>query len=266
MTFFEKLGNLIFSKKTYLCVGLDPVWEKIPEHLPRTEEGLLEFLLMIVGETKDYVAVFKPNFAYFEVLGASGVEVLKELIQKIPQGIPVIGDAKRGDVGHTAQMYARSVFETIGCDAVTVTPYQGEDALRPFFDYTDRGVFVLCLTSNPGAVDFQLPDLHLQVAKKVQEWNVSGNAGLVVGATRSDKIAAVRKISGQMPFLIPGVGSQRGELKNTLLFAEDGSKIPYLINASRSIIYASSGEDFAQQAGNAAKELRDQINLCRSFL
>ena len=148
MTFFEKLENLIFSKKTYLCVGLDPVWEKIPEHLPHTQEGLLEFLLRIVNETKDYAVVYKPNFAYFEALGAPGIEVLQELVLKIPHGIPVIGDAKRGDVGHTAQMYARAVFETIGCDAVTVTPYQGEDALRPFFEYTNRGVFVLCLTSN----------------------------------------------------------------------------------------------------------------------
>ncbi len=121
------------------------------------------------------------------------MEVLQELIRKIPPEIPVIGDAKRGDVGHSAKMYAKSVFETFGCDAVTVTPYQGQDALQPFFDFPDRGVFVLCLTSNPGAADFQLPDLHLQVAKKVKEWNVEGNAGLVVGATRPEYIAEVRK-------------------------------------------------------------------------
>jgi len=163
-------------------------------------------------------------------------------------------------------MYAKAVFETFECDAVTVTPYQGEDALRPFLAYRERGVFVLCLTSNPGAADFQLPEMHLQVAKKVKEWNVAGNAGLVVGATRPENIAAVRKNSGQMPFLIPGVGAQGGDLEKTLIAAEDGSKIPYLINASRSIVYAASGEDYAQQAGAAAKRLRDQINSCRSNL
>jgi orotidine-5'-phosphate decarboxylase len=266
MTFFEKLENQVCVKKSYLCVGLDPVWEKIPPHLPRTPEGLLEFLLEIVEETQAYAAVFKPNFAYFETLGPSGMEVLHELIQKIPTEIPVLGDAKRGDVGHSAQMYAKAVFETLECDAVTVTPYQGEDALRPFLAYRDRGVFVLCLKSNPGAADFQLPEMHLQVAKKVKAWNVAGNAGLVVGATHPENIAAVRKNCGQMPFLIPGVGAQGGDLEKTLIAAEDGSKIPYLINSSRSILYASSSLDYARKAGVAAKKLRDQINSCRSNL
>ena len=266
MTFFEKLEKQVCSKQSYLCVGLDPVWEKIPPHLPRTQEGLLEFLLKIVDETKAHAAVFKPNFAYFEVLGTSGIEVLQELIKKIPAEIPVIGDAKRGDVGHSAQMYAKAVFETFGCDALTATPYQGEDALRPFLDYSERGVFVLCLTSNPGAVDFQLPDLHLQVAEKVKKWNVDGNAGLVVGATHPENIAEVRKKSGQMPFLIPGIGAQGGELEKTLVAADDGSKIPYLINASRTILYASTSENYAQKAGEAAKKLQNQINCCRSNL
>ena len=266
MTFFEKLENQVCAKQSYLCVGLDPVWEKIPPHLPRTQEGLLEFLLKIVEETKVYAAAFKPNFAYYETLGASGMEVLQELIRKIPTEIPVLGDAKRGDVSHSAQMYAKAVFETFECDAVTVSPYQGEDALRPFFEYRERGVFVLCLTSNSGASDFQLPVMHLQVAKKVKEWNIEGNAGIVVGATRPENIAAVRKKCGQMPFLIPGVGAQGGNLEKTLIAADDGSKIPYLINASRSILYAASSMDYAEQAGEVAKMLRDQINSCRSNL
>ncbi len=227
---------------------------------------MLDFLLKSVNQTKDYAAAFKPNFAYFEALGISGLEVLQELIKKISPEVPVIGDAKRGDVGHSAQMYASAVFESFGCDAVTVSPYLGQDTLQPFFEYKDRGVFVLCLTSNQGADDFQLPDLHLQVAKKVREWNVSGNAGLVIGATHPEKIAAVRKISGQMPYLIPGVGAQGGDLEYTLLYADDGSKIPYLINASRSILYATSGEDYAEKAGIAAKNLRDRINTTRSSL
>ena len=266
MTFFEKLGNQVFSKQTFLCVGLDPVWEKIPQHLPRTQQGLLEFLLNIVKQTKDYAAAYKPNFAYFEALGISGLEVLQELIKEITPEVSVIGDAKRGDVGHSAQMYARAVFESIGCNAVTVSPYLGQDALRPFFEYRDRGVFVLCLTSNRGAEDFQLPDLHLHVAKKVPQWNVSGNVGLVVGATFPEKIKAIREITGQIPFLIPGVGTQGGDLEKTLLYADDGSKLPYLINASRSVIYASPREDFAKQAGIAAKQLRDRINSLRSSL
>tara|TARA_B100000686_G_scaffold263902_1_gene277765 strand:+ start:222 stop:1022 length:801 start_codon:yes stop_codon:yes gene_type:complete len=266
MTFFDKLAHQVFSKKTFLCVGLDPVWCKIPKHLPRTQQGLLEFLLNIVKQTKDYAAAYKPNFAYFEALGISGLDVLQELIKEITPEVPVIGDAKRGDVGHSSKMYAKALFEIYRCDAVTVSPYLGQDALRPFFEYRDRGVFILCLTSNQGADDFQLPDLHLKVAKKVQQWNVSGNAGLVVGATFPEKIKAIRKITGQMPFLIPGVGTQGGDLEKTLLYADDVSKLPYLINTSRKIIYASSSENYAQQAGIAAKQLRDKINSLRSNL
>jgi len=266
MTFFEKLEKQISIKKSYVCVGLDPVWEKIPAHLPRSQEGLLEFLMHIVNETKYHAAVFKPNFAYFEALGPSGMEVLQELIQKIPPEIPVIGDAKRGDVGHSSLMYSKAVFETFGCDAVTVTPYLGHDALEPFLENPARGVFVLCLTSNSGANDFQLPDLHLKVAKKVRKWDIYGNVGLVVGATRPNNLAAIREISGKMTYLIPGIGAQGGKLRETLFHADDGSKIPYLISTSRNIMYASSKEDFAQQAGNAARELHNQINLCRSSL
>ncbi len=266
MTFLEKLKKRVCNKNSYLCVGLDPIWEKIPPHLPRTQDGLLEFLLMIVNETQAYAAVFKPNFAYFEILGTPGIEVLQELIRQIPSDIPVLGDAKRGDVGHSAKMYAKSIFETFECDAVTVSPYQGEDSINPFFEYDGRGVFVLCLTSNPSATDFQLPEMYLRVAKKVKELNSRGNAGLVVGATRPEKIESIRKISGKMPFLIPGIGIQGGDLEKTLIAAEDGSNIPYLINASRSIIYSNSTIKYAQKAGDAAKSLRDQINLCRSNL
>ena len=197
MTFFEKLGNQVFSKQTFLCVGLDPVWEKMPQPLPRTQQGLREFLLNIVKQTKDYAAAYKPNFAYFEALGISGLEVLQQLIKEITPEGSVIGDAKRGDVEHTAHMYSRAVFESFGCDAVTVSPYLGQDALRPFFEYKDRGVFILCLTSNPGADDFQLPDLHLKVAEKVQQWNVSGNVGLVVGATFPEKSKQSGKFLGR---------------------------------------------------------------------
>jgi len=266
MSFIEKLENRICSKHTYLCVGLDPVWEKVPPHIPRTQSGLLEFLTQIVDKTKEYAAVFKPNFAYFESLGVPGMEVLMELIKKIPIEIPVIGDAKRGDIQHSSEMYARAVFEKFNCDAITVNPYLGEDGLKPFFDYSDRGVFVLCLTSNQGSSDFQLPDLFMEVAKKVKKLNVFGNAGLVVGATKPEYISELRKKCGKIPLLIPGIGAQGGDLEKTLISAEDNSKIPYLINASRSILYASKDYDFAFQAGQSAKKLRDAINSCRSNL
>jgi len=266
MSFFKKLENRILSKKTYLSVGLDPVWSKIPKHIPRTQLGLFEFLSKIVDYTSDHAAVFKPNFAYFESLGIPGMEVLLELIQKIPNDIPVIGDAKRGDVEHSSEMYAKVVFENFKCDAITVNPYQGGDSLRPFFDYIDCGVFVVCLTSNQGAADFQLPELFLKVAKKVEDWNINGNAGLVVGATRPDYLSELRNNCGKMPFLIPGIGAQGGDLVKTLSHAEDNSNIPYVINASRSIIYASSSEDYAEHAAIEAKKIKNEINLCRSNL
>ena len=149
---------------------------------------------------------------------------------------------------------------------MTVNPYLGRDSLIPFFDYSDRGVFVICLTSNKGVEDFQLPELYLKVGKKVKEWNIAGNAGLVVGATRYECISKLRKVCGNMPFLIPGVGAQGGDLEKTLFSAEDGTKIPYLINASRTILYASSKDDFGVKAARAAKELRDKINLSRLSL
>ena len=263
MNFFEKLHNRICYKKTYLCIGLDPTWEKIPKHIQRTQDGLLEFLCQIIDKTINHAAVFKLNFAFFESLGILGIEVLQELILKIPQEIPVIGDAKRGDIGNSSEMYARAIFEKLKCDAITVNPYQGGDALRPFFEYVDRGVFVLCLTSNPGAAEFQLPNLYLKVAKKVVEWNVSGNAGLVIGGTRPEYISKLRKQCRGMPFLIPGIGEQGGDLEKTIISAEDDSNVPYIINVSRNILYASSKEDYAEQAGEVAKNISAKINLCR---
>ena len=266
MTFFEKLSKRVDSSSSYLCIGLDPVWEKIPKHIPRSKYGVFNFLSEIISKTKDYAAAFKPNLAYFESLGFSGMEVLSELIKIIPEEIPVIGDAKRGDVMHTSELYAKAVFEKLNCDAITVNPYLGRDALRPFFDFTEKGVFVLCLSSNPGASDFQLPDLFLKVGRKVCEWNLSGNAGLVVGATRAQFITELRKICGKIPLLIPGIGSQGGDLSETINSADDGTKIPYVISTSRCILYASSSEDYAIKAASVAKDLRDKINLCRSSL
>ena len=264
MNFYQKLEHVVQNKNSLLCVGLDPVMERIPQHLLDSPNPLLRFLQEIIKATSSSAAAFKPNFAYFEVLGPAGLEILQQIIQEIPKDTLIIGDAKRGDVGHSSQMYARAVFETFRCDAVTVTPYQGYDALQPFLEYEDRGTFVLCATSNPGAADFQLrQDLYLNVAEKVKEWNRQ-NCGLVVGATRPELVKLVREKSGPMPFLIPGVGAQGGDLKQTMEQVADGTSYPCLINASRSILYCSSEEDFAEKAGQVAKDLRQQINYSRN--
>lgn len=263
-TCLERLKQRAQARDSLLCVGLDPDPERLPESVPNSVEGIGRFLRKIVEATREQAVAFKPNFAFFEALGPEGLGLLQELIQDIRVHTPVIGDAKRGDVGHTADRYAHAIFERYGCDAVTVTPYQGEDAVRPFLAYQDRLVFVLGLTSNPGAVDFQLPNLFREVVRKVRQWNDHGNAGLVVGATRPEQVREIRELAGTMPFLVPGVGAQGGSLEATLRDAEDGSGLPCLINASRSILYASSGADFAEAAGAAAQDLREQISRARS--
>ncbi len=264
MRFYSKLKQSIAQKNSLLCVGLDPVPERLPEAVLGEKNPTLAFLLRIIEATQMSVAAYKPNFAYFESLGPKGMETLSQVIDAIPSEIVTIGDAKRGDIGHSAKMYAKTVFETYGCDAVTANPYQGFDALEPFLAYQEKGTFILCLTSNPGADDFQRPEnLYLRVAEKVKAWNTSQNCGLVVGATQSDSVQAIRRASGPMPFLIPGIGAQGGALEKTIASAEDGTLFPYLISTSRDVLYASSGKDFAQKAGEVAKQLKDQINTAR---
>ncbi|MAZ74651.1 MAG: orotidine-5'-phosphate decarboxylase [Deltaproteobacteria bacterium] len=263
-TCLERLKQLAEARSSLLCVGLDPNPERLPESVPKSVAGIGDFLREIVEATREYAIAFKPNFAFFEALGPEGMSLLQALIKEIRAHTPVIGDAKRGDVGHTAERYAHALFEIYGCDAVTVTPYQGEDAVRPFLAHRDRLVFVLGLTSNPGASDFQLPNLFQDVVRKVRQWNDHGNAGLVVGATRSEQVREIRELSGPMPFLVPGVGAQGGSLEATLRDAEDGSGLPCLINASRSILYASSGTHYAAAAAHAAQGLQEQVSRARN--
>ncbi len=264
MRFYSKVKQSIEQRNSLLCVGLDPVWENIPAFLRYERDPILSFCLQIIAATKKWVAAYKPNFAFFEALGPQGMEILLQVVEAIPSDIVVIGDAKRGDIGYSDQMYAKAVFEVYGCDAVTANPYQGHDSLAPFLDYEEKGTFILCLTSNPGAHDFQIPkQLYLRVAENVKRWNTRKNCGLVVGATQADLFHAVRQTSGPMPFLIPGIGAQGGELKKTVSAAEDGTTYPYLINASRSILYVDSGEDFADSAEKAAEQLRNRINAAR---
>ena len=260
MNFAGKLLAANRRNKSLLCVGLDPD----PELMPKV--GLLEFNKAIIDTTFDLVCAYKPNLAFYEALGVSGLKVLQKTIEHIPDHIPIIGDGKRGDIGNTARAYAKALFETFGFDAATVSPYLGFDSVEPLIRYNDRGVFILCRTSNPGAVDFQdLVDaqgipLYETVARKAREWNAHGNIGLVVGATYIKELKAIRRLCPEMPILIPGVGTQGGDLASTVRYGIDAQGGNAIITVSRQVIYASQGKDFAQAARNNAQELRDNIN------
>jgi orotidine-5'-phosphate decarboxylase len=260
MKFIDKLLAASRRNKSLLCVGLDPD----PGLMPRV--NLLEFNKAIVDATADLVCAYKPNLAFYEALGVDGLKALHETIGHIPHHIPVIGDGKRGDIGNTAKAYAKALFELFGFDAATVSPYLGFDSVKPFIAYRDKGVFVLCRTSNPGAVDFQnlanaqgVP-LYEAVARKAEEWNVHDNIGLVVGATYPDELRTIRQLCPEMPLLIPGIGAQGGDLASTVKHGIDAHGEKAVIAVSRQILYASKGKDFAQAARKRAQELRDSIN------
>lgn len=272
MTFLEKLLAAERSQRSLLCVGLDPEPERLPEHLRAlpVERGFIEFCRGIIEATAPYASVFKPNLAFFEVLGPVGLVALQEVLRAIPEHIPVIADAKRGDIGSTARNYAAAIFDTYGFDAATVNPYLGYDAVAPFLAYRDRGIILLCRTSNPGARDFQ--DLLVQeaegparplyevVAQRIQSWNEAGNCALVVGATYPQEMRAVRALCPDLPILVPGIGAQGGDLEAIVPLAVDAQGERAMISASRSILYAGSGTNYAAAAGEAARVLRDQIN------
>ncbi len=264
MNFLEKLGEASRENRSLLCVGLDPDPAMMPEGL-----SVFEFNKAIIDATADLVCAYKPNIAFYEALGSAALDALKRTRDYIPESIPVIIDAKRGDIGNTARAYAQSLFDYYKCDAATVNPYLGYDAIEPFIRYRDRGVFVLCRTSNAGATDFQSLQLEAEggprmlfeiVAEKVNEWNKYGNLGLVVGATYPGELKLIRQRYPEMPLLIPGVGAQGGELAQVVSYGADAGRRRTIINSSRQIIYASKGKDFAAAAGRAAKELRDKIN------
>ena len=251
-------------------MGLDPDLEKIPDHLRTTPTPLFQFNRAIIEATSDLVCAFKPQIAFY---AASGLERDLELTiayihQNFP-GIPVILDAKRGDIGSTAKLYAQEAFDRYGADAVTVNPYLGRDALDPFLDRNDKGVIILCRTSNPGATDIQ--DLEIKgeklyrvIARKAaREWNRNGNVLLVVGATYPQELGEIRSLVGNMPLLVPGIGAQGGDIEKAVQNGKDEKGTGMIINSSRGIIYAGKGKDFAQAARAAALQLRDEINRYR---
>lgn len=230
----------------FLCLGLDSEAQKLPKG-----QTQLSFNQAIVEATADLAAAYKLNSAFYEAQGAKGWEAMKKTIAFIHQKSPdtkVIWDAKRGDIGNTSQQYARAAFEELKADAITLNPYMGRDALQPFLDYKAKTCYILCRTSNPGAKDFQ-DELYLKVAQKVaQEWNQNKNCGLVVGATYPEELKKVREAAPDLPLLVPGAGTQRGELTKVLEYGRDRRGQGLLINVSRSVIFASNGKDFAQAA------------------
>jgi len=271
MSFAERLLERGRGCNSLLCVGLDPVWERLPEAIRREPDPVLAFNRAVVEATVPWACAFKPNIAFYEALGPAGLEALRRTIAFIHRQTEalVIIDAKRADVGHTAAAYARALFDLLETDAVTLNPYLGGDALGPFLKRPEKGCFILCRTSNPGAGEFQdLPvngrPLYLVVAERVRQWNERGNCGLVVGATFPEELAQVRATCPGMPLLIPGVGAQQGDLARAVQAGMDGRGEGILVNASRSILYASSGSDFAEAAARAARELCEAIQAARS--
>ena len=264
----DKLRRATEANESLLCVGLDP------DPLLMPIGDVFEFNRAIVDATWDLVCCYKPNLAFYEAFGPPGLEALKRTVEHIGSDVPVIGDAKRGDIGNTARAYASALFDYYGFDAVTANPYMGGDTLAPFLDYADRGVFVVCRTSNPGSGDFQSlpitrPDgeewpLYMEVATRCNEWNVSGGVGLVVGATYAEELRQVRGLCPDLPILIPGIGVQGGDLRASVVNGLDRRGGGILISASRQVIYASKGPDFAERARDAALDLRNRINQCRA--
>jgi orotidine-5'-phosphate decarboxylase len=260
MKFTDKLLDISRKNRSLLCIGLDPN----PELMPAVD--VLEFNKAIIDATRDLACAYKPNLAFYEALGTAGLAILEKTIKYVPGDIPVIGDAKRGDIGNTAKAYARALFLVLGFDAVTVNPYLGFDSVEPFVSYEDRGVFVLCRTSNKGAVDFQDLNtdgrpLYEAVAHKAREWNTRGNVGLVVGATYPEELKRVRSICPEMCLLIPGIGAQGGDLASAVNYGVDARGERAIINVSRQVLYASREEDFARAARAVAEKLRKEINF-----
>lgn len=294
---FREMLEAQWVKGNFVCVGLDSELAKIPESMRRSDTAstIFYFNAAIVDATKDAVCAYKPNIAFYAAHGGDGLKALRETILHIrakAPGVPVILDAKRADIGNTNAGYVQEAFENLKADAITVYPYLGAEALQPFLERADKGVIVLCRTSNPGAGEFQdLPvaidseegqslgvafglepkqygyvaKLYQHVAWRVtHKWNKNDNCALIVGATYPQELAEVRKIVGDMPILIPGIGAQGGDVEKTVLAGRDSRGWGMIINSSQGIIFASSGKDFAEAAGRETLKLRDLINQYRS--
>jgi orotidine-5'-phosphate decarboxylase len=272
MKFTEQLAAAWQQNDSLLCVGLDPDPAKFPAHLQGKSDAIFQFCAAIADATADLACAFKPQIAYFAARRAEDqLEALIAHIHEKHPGVPVILDAKRGDIGSTAEQYAIEAFERYRADAVTVNPYMGRDSVEPWLAYADKGVILLCRTSNPGGSDLQFQKvgagetvLYELVAEKVaKEWNTTGQCALVVGATFPGEIARVREIVGAMPLLVPGIGAQGGDIEATVKAGRTAAGTGLMINSSRAILYAGKGEDFAAAARQVALETRAAINRWR---
>lgn len=272
VNFIDKLAAATGGHDSLLCVGLDPDIAKFPAELQGKSDAIFAFCKSIIDATADLACAFKPQIAYFAALAAEDqLHSICDYLRQTYPHIPIVLDAKRGDIGATAEQYAREAFERYGADAVTVNPYMGFDSVAPYMEWKDRGAIVLCRTSNPGGSDLQFMNvdgvpLYQHVARMVAEkWNLNGQCGLVVGATFPQELAAVRKIVGDMPLLVPGIGAQGGDIQATVQAGRTASGGGMMINSSRAILYAKpvGDEDYAQAAQRVARETRDAINQFR---
>ncbi|MGB5106086.1 MAG: orotidine-5'-phosphate decarboxylase [Candidatus Zixiibacteriota bacterium] len=266
--FIEKLASAQSKSDSLVCVGLDSDFEKIPKHLMGNSDPVFEFNKAIIDATKDKCCAYKPNLAFYEAMGPRGMETLKRTLMYIPAEIPVILDAKRGDIDSTAKKYAEAIFDDLEGDAVTLSPYMGWDSIAPFLAYENAFAFILCLTSNESAKDFQYLEcegkpLYMHVVDKVSSWNKDENLGLVVGASKPEQIKEIRMRAPKLPFLIPGVGAQGGDLHKAVEYGSmnDGMVV---INISRGVIFASKDTDFASAAAKELERFNTRINQVRA--
>jgi orotidine-5'-phosphate decarboxylase len=271
MTFNEKFTEICDKKKSHLCVGIDVDINKIPPFLLHAEDPLFEFSSSIIKSTQEYAAAFKINTAFFEAYGISGWRALTKLVKILPNDVIKIADAKRADIGNTSRMYAKAFFNELPFDVMTVNPYLGYDAISPFIEDEKKGVFVLCVTSNQGSFDFQRINdgkkmLFEHIAEKVNTWNTNKNCGLVVGATHATELKKVREIATNLPFLIPGIGAQGGDLELSVKYSLNSPQAMAIFNSSRGIIYSSHEKNFAEVAAEKSMILRDTINSIKSKL
>ncbi len=260
--FFPQLAAIQEKQQTKLCIGLDPDLAQMPACI---EQSIFEFNKAIIDATHDLVCCYKPQIAHYAALGAE--DALQETIEYIKRkNVPILLDAKRGDISSSAQKYADEIFGRYKADAVTINPYLGLDAMQPFLDYSDKGIFILCRTSNPGSADIQ--DLRLADGRKLYEhiateaagkWNQSGNTGLVVGATYPEDMRRIREICGDMTLLLPGVGAQGADIKKLMAAGQGGGM---LVSSSRAIIFAGKDDDFAEKSREVATKTRDHLNSC----
>jgi len=261
----KELIRQIFSKKSFLCVGLDPDLNKIPTHLLELDDPVFEFNKAIIDATKEYCVAYKPNLAFYECLGIKGWEAFQKTVEYIPEDCLIIADAKRGDIGNTSLYYAKTFFETYNCDAITIAPYMGSDSIQPFLSYNDKWTIVLAMTSNDGSRDFQYLEsgnqpFYEHVVEKCKEWGSDENTMFVVGATRSEDILKMREIAPSHFFLVPGVGAQGGSLEEVVKYGMT-NECGLLVNSSRGIIYADNSEMFDVRAKKEAFKIQSEMQI-----